>query len=153
MQQISALKKNNTFIGVYQQDRNYLLGFSFYDHAHHVRKVLGTEPRVVIKNNSRKNIARDIKVALLDINMPIYNIKDEIWLDNEAQIGFYKQTKAGTEQLYDIHELPYERFMSLPFTNDFGLVIPYEFLGEDDNCIFYKANVIEKFYAKWHALL
>lgn len=145
---ISLIRHNGKYIGVHQPNDNYLLGFYFKEHAYKVKHVIGPSPRVVMKTGEKKNISHSIKVALLDMNMPIYNVKDEIFMDGDAQIGFQKHISLDSRAMpeYEMDEMPPTKFLSLPFVNKFGIIIPYDFLYEDTKYQYFKANVISKFY-------
>lgn len=145
---ISLLKSNGKFIGVSQNSKSYLLGFQSPQYAQHVQSVINDIPRVIVKKStSQQNISREIKVALLKMDMPIFNVRDDIILDNEAKVGFQKQVASNlSKEPYEIIDIPYERFISLPFMNNFGIIMPYGFLQENDEYLLYKANVISNFY-------
>ena len=142
---VCTIKHNNTFLGVKQSNNSYLLGFYFYDHASYVAKKVGVAPRVLLKHGSRQNISRNIKLSLLDMSLPIYNVQDDIFLDNDADIAF-KKDNVNTSFSSEIVEMTFQKFISLPFSNDFGVIMPYQFLQETDEFVFYKANVIDRFY-------
>lgn len=148
---IISIKHNDKFLGVQQSNQSYLLGFYFQEHAQKV-SLLGPQPRVLLKNVNKINIAKSVKVALLDMNMPIYNVKDDIYLDNEAEVAFVKtnEEKATNNELF---EMPFEKFIALPYINKFGTILPYEFMRENDEYIMYRANVIDQFYTDKQVLL
>jgi hypothetical protein len=147
---IHVLRNKSQYLGVYQQKHNFLLGFYFESHAEQIRRISGNDPKVLVKHEPKINISREVKLTLLELSLPIYNVKDDIFLDNDGQIAFKKQRdpRDDEEVATTMSTIPFERFMALPYINNFGLILPYEYLSEDDNYILYKANVIERFYAK-----
>lgn len=142
---ISSIKHRDKILGIHREPHQYLLGFCFPQHAQYVTQRMGDEPQIAMKNFKKTNISRGIKLALLDMNMPIYDVKDEIFLDNEAHIRFQKGVSDSASS-YEIISMPFKRFIALPYMNNFGIVMPYEFLFETDTHIMYKANVIDRFY-------
>lgn len=140
---IFALKHNGKFLGVTQTTSNYLLGFYFHEHAHRVRGIIGESPKVMIKSAPQTNVSRDVKLTLLNMELPIYNVKDDIFLDSDARVAFQKTTSLADSL---IEPVAFERFLALPYANTFGLVMPYEIVDEDDTYLVYKANLIEGFY-------
>jgi hypothetical protein len=146
---IHLLRNNTQYLGVHQPKHNFLLGFYFENHADQVRRISGTDPKVLVKHTPKINISRDVKLTLLELSLPIYNVNDDIFLDNDGQIAFKKQhDPLDDDNTPTLSSIPFERFMALPYINNFGLILPYEYVSEDDNYILYKANVIERFYAK-----
>lgn len=143
---ICTIKHNNTFLGIKQTNNNYLLGFYFYDHATSIVKKVGTTPSVLLKQGQRQNISRNIKLSLLEMNLPIYKVQDNVYLDNNAHIAFKKINDVATNNA-EIVEMTFEKFISLPFSNNFGIIMPYQFVQENDEYIMYKANVIDRFYS------
>jgi len=146
---ISTVKHKGNFLGISHKSVNYVLGFPRLTDAYDVQQSLPKNATIYLKSVDKTNISNKVKASMLEINMPIYNVADDISLDTEAQIVFPKKQgviDVNEDTEYTIHDMDYYTFMYIPYKNDLGVILPYEKLYEDDTTFVYKANVIDGFW-------
>jgi hypothetical protein len=150
MTHLTAMKHKDKFLGVYQKTENFLLAFPHRSHAEKLRTVIADKPQVLIKRTpeQNENVSRNVKLALLELNMPIYNVKDDIFVNTEAQVAFKKREGSipSDDTAFELFDIEHNRFLALPYMNKFGIMLPYEFITEDESYVLFKASVMDGFY-------
>jgi hypothetical protein len=147
---ISTIKHKGNYLGMAHSNHKYIFGFPRMTDAYDVQQSLPKGATIYLKAIDKKNIANQVKASMLELNMPIFDVADEIGMDSDAQIVFPKRPDLAdvTDTEYTLHDVDFYTFMYLPYKNDLGLIIPYKKLHEDDTSFIYKANVVDSFWRK-----
>ena len=144
-----TIKRNDNYIAIRgEQNKPYLMGFMNTRDARLIRNEVFDNYTVFIKSTTKKNIAPNIKKVMLELNLPIYNISDEVLVDNEAVVIFPKYPKkkdiisVAQKNDYVLHTISYESFIQIPFKNNVGLLIPYKQMNENEDGYIYNACIL-----------
>jgi hypothetical protein len=145
MIRFSTLKAKGKYLAVDSGSKKFLLGFMENKDAHLVKRILPENPKVFVKSVEPRDITKTIKANMLESNMAIFNVADSITLDTNAEIVFPK-IKVPNDVIppcwYDVNVLEYDQFMSFPFYNNVGVIMPYEMIYSNDDVLVYRANMM-----------
>lgn len=158
MQNLVTIKRNGNYLAVSDAKKPYLLGFTNTRDANLIKDELQlctSEYQVYIRSDAQRNISWNIKKTMLEVNLPIYNIAEEVMIDNEATVIFPKHDfdtqkdirviENGKNIDCTLYHVKYDRFIQIPMRNNIGLLLPYKQIHVDENMYIYNACLVNSF--------
>lgn len=159
-----TVSRNRQLIGVNNCDKKYIIGFADKDLARKVAKVAPNVNRhncndnenIAIKKkrhndgirlvrSMHENVSLDVKRAMVEMEMPIFNVHDDITIDVMAKLIIPKMHTTDSNEddtlVVNCHES--QQFMMLPFTAGVGIVMPYEVEVDTHSQYVFTCNVID----------
>ena len=121
----------------------FMIGFQDGKLASHVRRQLHPTKPPTLKRQYQINVATEVKAAMLEMNLPIFDVSDKIMIDVAASLCL---PKAAIDTYDDFEQDMIETadFLMLPFTGDVGIVIPMGLEYEDRDEFVLSSYVIER---------
>lgn len=151
MKHLITIKRNSNYLAISDGKNPYILGFTNTRDARLVNNEIQlshNDYQVYIRSDSQKNIAWNIKKIMLEVNLPIYNISEEVLIDNEATIVFPRsktQIETQGSNATTLFNIKYDSFIQIPMRNNVGLLLPYKQIHMDNNMYIFNACLINSF--------
>ena len=121
----------------------FMIGFQDGKLASHVRRNLHLTKPPTLKRQYQINVATEVKAAMLEMNLPIFDVSDKIMIDVAASLCLPK-ADVDTYDEFEQETLDTADFLMLPFAGDVGIVIPMGLEYEDRDEFVLSSYVIER---------
>jgi hypothetical protein len=128
---------------VQSAQERFMIGFQDGKLASHVRRNLHLTKPPTLKRQYQINVATEVKAAMLEMNLPIFDVSDKIMIDVAASLCLPK-ADVDTYDEFEQETLDTADFLMLPFVGDVGIVIPIGLEYEDCNKFVLSSYVIER---------
>ena len=121
----------------------FMIGFQDTKLASHVRRNLHLTKPPTLKRQYQINVATEVKAAMLEMNLPIFDVSDKIMIDVAASLCIPK-ADVDTYDEFEQETLDTADFLMLPFASDVGIVIPMDLQYENRDEFVLSSYVIER---------
>ena len=120
----------------------YLIGIQNWPLASHVRRNLHPDNDIVLERKNHFDVAKDVKVAMLGMNLPIIDVADNIIIDVEANLHIPKVNYDTYDDIVT-ESIAATDFFMMPFTDGISIVLPFQIQYEDENKFVLSSYVID----------
>jgi hypothetical protein len=122
--------------------QTYLIGFQNWQLASHVRRNLHPNNDITLERKYYFDVSKDVKVAMLDMNLPIMNVSDKIIIDVDASLHIPK-VDFDTYDNINTEMITATDFLMMPFKDGMGIVLPFQIQYEDQHKFVLSSYVID----------
>lgn len=97
----AVITNKNNYLSAKCGIKNYVIGFQNHQDAYTIQKSLPKNPNITATRKHYVDIAHEVKLALMTLNIPIIDTADEITIDPDAKIEFPRILEYDVLSGYD----------------------------------------------------